>query len=523
MPLKKILSYENGKLDLSSKVFLILFIPASIYLLLILYLSFFWRVQLDHAMTFYVAFLADVYHKLPYKEIFDMNLPGTYLIHIIIGKIFGYSDLGIRFADVCILIGISSFTFAFLKRYGYKSATSFVVIFVILYLTKRPYTIMQREYFIVAILSVILFLNFRFSTDRKNIILLTGFLTGICATIKPHALIIIPAFILYKFIEAKFIDKRENIFKYLFAYALNLSLGAIIPIAIMFAWLVWSGTMNSFIDMVRYYFPLYADLNNTHYVVTGFQRYSYIMNEFFKFNEKPLFLVTAVIGAYFCLFRFELKKEQRKQILLLCVLMAAFAVYTTLSGQYWPHHWLPCMYIVSILTSLCFIHSDKIFKREKYFVMFFLFAAGLSLFIPYKGFISQLKGGDVDVEQKQRVMEISDYVIKNAGPADDVQLLDWMGGTGEAMLRARKDHPNKFVYDFYFYHHVSNPYIQSLKKEFIADLMTRKPKFIIKILDKRPIPRGFDTSENFPEMDKYIEENYNIDVKGDGYLIFKKK
>jgi len=452
-----------------------------------------------------------------------MNLPGTYLIHIIIGKIFGYSDLGIRLADVCILTGISAFTFIFVKKFSYKSALSFIVIFTLLYLLKRPYTIMQREYFIVAILSLILFLNFYFSSEKRNIILLTGFLTGICVTIKPHAVVIIPAFVLYKFIERKFIDRRENLFKNLFSYLITISLGCAIPILVMIGWLLWSGTMNSFLDMVRFYFPLYADLNNTHYVVTGWQRYSYIMTEFFKFNEKPLFLVTAILGAYFSLFRFNLEKEKRKQILLLCVLMATFAVYTTLSGQYWPHHWLPCTYIVSILTSLCFINGIGVFRREKYFVLFFLCAAMLSLFIPYKGFVSQLKGEDVDSEQKQRITEISDYVIKNAGPADDVQLLDWMGGTGEAMLRARKDHPNKFVYDFYFYHHVSNPYIQSLRKEFIADLITRKPKFIVKILDKRPIPRGFDTAENFSEMDKYIEENYNIDVKGDGYLIFKKK
>jgi len=382
---------------------------------------------------------------------------------------------------------------------------------------------MQREYFIIAILSVILFLNFKYSSDKKNIIFFTGFLIGICATIKPHAVVIIPAFILYKFIEVKFIDKKKNIFKHLFSYTLTIASGCVIPIAIMFGWLIWSGTLNSFLDMVRYYFPLYADLNNTHYVVTGFQRYSYIMNEFFKFNEKPLFLVTAVIGAYFSLFRFNFQREQRKEILLLCILMLTFAVYTTLSGQYWPHHWLPCTYIVSILTSLCFISSGKILNREKYFVLFFLCAATLSLFIPYKGFVSQLKGEDVDAEQKQRVTEISDYIIKNAGPNDDVQLLDWMGGTGEAMLRARKDHPNKFVYDFYFYHHVSNPYIQSLKKEFIADLITRKPKFIVKILDKRPIPRGFDTSDSFPEMDMSIEQNYNVDVKGNGYLIYTGK
>ena len=473
-------------------------------------------------MTFYVAFLADEYHKLPYKEIFDMNLPGTYLIHIIIGKIFGYGDLGIRLADICILSGISALTFSFVKKFSSKSAVISIVVFALLYLLKRPYTIMQREYFIVAVLAVILYINFSYPSREKVITFITGFLIGICFTIKPHATVLIPAFILYKIIDLKFIERRNDYIKDVLKYFLLMLSGYIIPVAIMLLWLIWSGTLHSFWDMMRNYFPLYADLNNTHYVVTGFQRYTYILNEFLKFNEKPLFLVSGVLGAYLVLFRLNIGKADKKKVLLLVILTIIFAVYTTLSGQYWPHHWLPCTYLVSILASFCFIKSDS-FKREKYFVLFFLCVAVLSLFVPYKGFLSQLKGKDVDVEQQQRVNQISDYVIKNAGPNDRIQLLDWMGGTGEAMLKARKDAATRYVYDFYFYHHVSTPYIINLRKDFMQELTQNPPKFIIKILDMRPIPRGFDTAESFPEMDKYIEDNYTVDLKGSGYLIYKHK
>ena len=155
--------------------------------------------------------------------------------------------------------------------------------------------------------------------------------------------------------------------------------------------------------------------------------------------------------------------------------------------------------------------------------MFFVIFAVLSLFTPYQGFIAQLKGDDVDRKNLIMVSEISSYLDKNASAEDEIQPIDYMGGTGDALLKSGKNISTRFVYDIQFYHNVSNPYIMNLRNEFISSIKIKQPKFIVKIIADMVYPKGNDVSANFPEREKFIEENYYVDLKGSGYLIYRHK
>src|ERR1041384_5050785 len=84
----------------------LMLIALSIFLVLMGILSLSWRFQHDSPIMFYIAFLIDRFGYVPYRAIFDMNMPGTYFAYFIIGKLFGYSDLGVRYADLLILIAM---------------------------------------------------------------------------------------------------------------------------------------------------------------------------------------------------------------------------------------------------------------------------------------------------------------------------------------------------------------------------------------------------------------------------------
>lgn len=492
-----ILTRENGRYDLASKVFLILFIPAGLSLVIMAIMSLSWRVQFDHGIMFYISYLIDHFHRVPYKEVYDMNFPGSYLINILIGRVFGYTDLGIRIADIFIFALFSFFTFNFVKRISYKSAIVSVIVFGIIYFQKRPYLTLQREYFIVAIFSVILFL-FTLRSERKSKIFFIGILLGICFTIKPHSIIFIPALVVYKFIELKYIDRKNSFVKSIFKYCILLIVGSLIPITAVCLWLYICGGLESFVDMVINYLPLYASMNKAHTVITGIDKYIYIFNEFFQFTGRPLLFGAAVIGAYFSLFRSNLQTRLKKNILLICILAVTFSLYTLFSGQFWEHHWLPYIYFISILISLCFSENLQLKKFEKYFVTFLAAAAMLSILVPSHGYITQLKGQDV--ANAKRVSEITEYLNKNSRPDDLIQPLDWVGGTAEALFEAHRNIATRFVYDFHFYHDVSNPYIQDLQREFIDELIIKPPQFIIKTLDERPYLQVPEQLKIFPNL-----------------------
>lgn len=518
-----LLNKENGKLSFDSKIFLILFVPATAYLLLVTILSLSWRMQADHAMVFYISFLIDHFHKIPYAEIYDMNFPGTYFISIIIGKLTNYSELGVRLADIIILALISFFTFRFTKKFSLKSAYVSVVVFALIYFLDRPSSTLQREYYIVLFLSVILFLNSE-NIFKKNVTdIITGFLIGMCFTIKPQSSIIILAFTLYRILDLKYFEHKTKKFKEVFLYFLTLMCGFFLPVIAMITWLYSLGALGSFVDMVINYLPHYASLNKEMATLVSVQTYSNLFGEVFKLNERPLFLISAAIGVYFVVFRFNIEKRLKKIILLLCILSVFFSIYTVFTGQFWLHHWIPFTYLTSILFSLCFIENQSLKNSEKHFVAIFAAMAVISLFVPYQGFVAQLKGQDADPDNLKRISGISDYLDKNAAEKDEIQPLDYMEGTGDALLKSRKNISTRFIYDIQFFHNVSSPYIINLRKEFITSLNSKQPKFIIRFISGRTYPKGIDTSTKFEELENFINENYVVDLTGDVYLIYKHK
>ena len=78
-----------------------------------------------------------------------------------------------------------------------------------------------------------------------------------------------------------------------------------------------------------------------------------------------------------------------------------------------------------------------------------------------------------------------------------------------------------YVIDFPFYHHVSTPYIQNLRHDFIKRLKKEMPEFIIDVYAK-PELSGLDISYDFPELEEFIKQHYKKDYTGDGFDIFRR-
>ena len=63
-------------------------------------LSFQWRIQHDTPYLLYVAFVLDQTSSALYTDVFEVNLPGTYLFHLAIWKVAGASDIAFRIIDI---------------------------------------------------------------------------------------------------------------------------------------------------------------------------------------------------------------------------------------------------------------------------------------------------------------------------------------------------------------------------------------------------------------------------------------
>lgn len=509
---------------MNNKIFLIIFIPLSVILFLVAVLSLKWRMVHDPPIMLYLAYLMDRFHYVPYRDFFDFNMPGTYLIHLISGKIFGYGDFGFRCFDLLYLGGILAVIWFWLKKISWKVAWCSSVLFGLVYLGYGPYMSMQREFLIILPVSAAIVVSYSFPKFSDVLkFSMVGFLFGLSAIIKPQGALGFPLVLLYRAWDVKGHENGKHVSSAQFFQILLFSLvGFALPISAMLAYLWQAGALPYFFDMIKNYLPLYSSLSGAHQTLFGFDRTLYLINGFLGLGFYDLWLMPGAIGVFIALFHSSLTHAQRRQVGLLIGLVVLYSIYPVFAGKFWTYHYLIFCYFVVLLSSLCFVEQRK--RSNKFEVFFPVIIIVLVIFLrvitPLKLMYQiQVPG---EVPKVERVDEIAGYLKSHMKPGDKVQPLDWTGGAVHAMLITKAQIATPFVYDFHFYHHISSQYIQNLRRRFLERLNASRPRFIIQIWTDKPWVSGFDTTKEFGELQSLLNVNYSVVFNGKGYVIYER-
>ena len=127
----------------------------------------------------------------------------------------------------------------------------------------------------------------------------------------------------------------------------------------------------------------------------------------------------------------------------------------------------------------------------------------------------------VATDRIRRADEISVYLKAHLEPGDTVQALDWVrGGVLQGMLMADARQATPFIYDEMFYHHVTDPYIQSLREQFIHSLNDVQPRFIVDYGLRPWIAPPYGSGE-FTELQLLIATHYAVAQSQDDYTIYE--
>jgi hypothetical protein len=277
-------------------------------------------------------------------------------------------------------------------------------------------------------------------------------------------------------------------------------------------WLGFTGALRPFIEIARNYWPLYAEINGEMVVNAGARRWLFILDQLWRLGGSGWWILPAGVGVYFA----SRQEHLRKPVYLLTGLAISYALYPAFSGQFFPYHWLPFLYFMILLSGLCLMEV----KWQTSLVL--LAVILLSMRVP-NAIFRQIEGESIGIAGS-RANQIKLYLANHLEEGDTVQPLDWTGGTLLAMLETRAGMATPFVFDFYFYHHISEPYIQGLRMKFINDLQRSLPRFIVEVtaMDK-PWVSGEDTSREFPELRAFLAENYSITIQKDDYMIYERR
>jgi hypothetical protein len=501
-------------------------IPLTFLLLAVVVNALSWTTQHDLPIMMYTAFLFDEFGLLPHRDVFDMNMPGTHLAYLTIGKLFGYADRGLRWADTFLLAVILGLTAAMLRRLGYRIAWLAAVMFGLAYLKSGVWMSLQREFLmLIPMLLGVWAAVSRPGENFKRRILLAGVCMGCAATIKPHVLIGLVPIGIYLWTEGweNKKDTKERITAGLSLAGYMLA-GVAVPAAISVLVMAITGALGGFVSTVVNYLPLYGAMNGTYTIIEGHERSVYLIDKVFELGENGELRVWALFAAAAVGFYLQMaqpSREQKRQVLLMASLAFVYAIYPMFSGQFWFYHWLPLLYWLTILSSLLVAVLPATSPARNRWVPIAVFAL-LAFFLARPDTRFDAFFQDVGQDKYGRPQEIADYIGPRLGPGDTVQPLDWTGtGVVHALLKAKARLATPFMYDFHFYHHTSTDYNGKLRTRFIAALRGAMPKFVV-VGRVGPFPRGEDTDRTFPELNRFIGDRYRVVVEKPRYAILER-
>ncbi len=515
--------------NITDKIIGVLFALLMIYFLAMIIFSFQWGMILDSPIMLYISFLIKNFDLVPYAEIFDFNMPGVHFFYSIFITLFGTSDIGFRIGDILYLMAILIVSWFWMNNFNKRIAWFSSIVFGIVYLAHGPTVSLQREFVIILPIAIALLVSSlrKFGLFPKYIVI--GLMFGLAAIVKPHAALGFPIMIVYMLYEKenndsmgwqKLSTKIRGIL-----YAL---IGLLIPILGSLIYLLSVDAMPDFIDIIVNYWPLYGDLTGAHKTIWGTDKILYLIRGFLNFGDNTLWMIPSAIGFYIALRSSRLTASQKRRVFLLAGMALVYSIFPIFAGKFWPYHWLIMLYFLVLLSTLCLIRIQNKPGFERFYPVIIFVAVLIPGIRPSDNLLYSLVMPDIinnesDITKNRRAVEIAGYLEKNIRLNDLVQPLDWTGGAVHAMLISKAKIATPFIYDFHFYHHVSRPYTQFLRKKFIESLTSVKPRFIIQILDKKPWPLGYDTSREFRELSQFLQTYYIPSVNGRGYNIFTRK
>lgn len=487
-----------------------------------------WRMVHDSPIMMYIGFIIDKHGYVPYRDFFDMNMPGADAAYYLIGRFSQYSDLGFRITDLLYLGAILGITWLWNRKLDWKVATAGALLFGLLYLKSGPYNSLQREYLLILPIVTSLWIA---SSRRGHFAArstLVGLLWGIVATMKPQAVIGFPLVVAYGLLESSGPRKSPGIraFQLMMLELLPALLGFAIPLAFMVIYLVKNDALGSFLDIARNYWPLYNAITAVLTVdLVGLDRVRYLVEYLRQLGGNHLWLVPATVGAYVALFHATFSRAQKRQVVLLLALTVLYGLYPLIAAKFWFYHWLLFVFFLSQASGLCLVPlPDNASRTQRSFPIAVIVVVALLGVGAPGGFYDQLRGQEPPAPQGGRPDQIAEYLRAHLEPGDEVQPLDWTGGAVHAMLLSQAKPATPFIYDFHFYHHLSQPYIQRLRTRFVESLNSSRPRFVIQIWgNDKPWFHGPDTTREFPELQALLDEEYAPVAEGNGYTIYEVK
>lgn len=454
------------------------------------WLSLPWPLVHDAAILHYIAWRLSE-GQVPYRDLFDMNFPGTYAIHWAVLRLGGAGDFAWRVFDLLALTATCGAIWAFAAPWGRAAAAGGALLFALYHLAGGAWLAGQRDYLMCPLLIAGALGVARWAEGDRASLAWGGLALGAAVTIKPHALLFAVALaVLVARVRPR-------------ALALFAASVAAAPVAAVL-WVGALGGLGAWITlMTDYLVPLYRTLGRPASWAV-YRWYAWV----------PLVLAAAgSVGVAVADRRLTLRHG-------IAALGVLYGVAHWLGqGKGWEYHLYPLAAFCALL-AWSGLESALAGGRRAVALPLAACLAAVLLLLGAKGWDVSSSAAWWDRERVVRALQLE--LPRWWKPGDTVQILDTTDGGIHALLRLRAVQPTRFLYDFPLFQDPAPPAIRGFRAEFIRDLAARPPRFIVLFRAAWPAG-GPERLDRFPELRERLASGYEIRQARLEYVIYAKR
>jgi hypothetical protein len=459
-----------------------------------------WPLIHDVALMHYVAWrIGD--GAVPYRDLFDMNQPGTYLLHLAVLRTLGGSDLAWRVFDLAWLGLTAGLIAAFATRWGALAAAAGALVFATYHLAGGAWQAGQRDFVLCAFLLLgVLGVARALERRRWGSLAWSGAALGAGITLKPHAALFAGMLVVT---VAVVVGRALGMRAACRATVTFVAAIAVAPIAVL-GWLAANGGLAPWWYIVTAYLvPLYSRLGrNSPWTV--YRWYAWV----------PLgtgVLLSLAIGA-------ARRALDVRHLLAVVGVMYGLAHYVG-QGKGWEYHLYPLAAFSALLVGA---ELPAALAARRWLV-----AATLASTVAVTLVLLDAKAIEAAPaawwwDRERTVRELERELRPRLAPGDTVQVLDTTEGGLHALFRLHVREPTRFLYDFHFFHDESTPVVEGLRAELVRELDAHPPQLIV--LFARGWPGGgYERVDRFPALAARLRERYAPAVTAPGYRVYAKR
>jgi hypothetical protein len=444
-----------------------------------------WSLVNDAPQISYLCFLMD-HGMAPYRDIIEMNMPGTYMVHLTVMHTLGSGALAWRIFDLLLLGAISAAMIAIAWPYSRLAGVYAAALFILFHGRDGMGQLGQRDLVIATLLMAgyaFMFLALR--KDRAWPMALFGLCAGYAATIKPIPL---PFTLLLILAVVLTFWKRQKPVLPPILYSLA---GLLASFAVVAGFLIHKHALGAFLYEERTMLPFYS-------------RLGHFGAKWMLTNSTTSSISMLAILAFALTLAMRSWRTWEERALLAGIGFGIFSYFIQQKGI--PYHRYPMLAFLILWAGIQFTSALRTRGVARA-----LGIAGLAFGVVLAPIYARTAARRPWSQQVETALTSDLNTLGGEKLSGHIQCLQTSAECDTTLYRMRLVQATGLSYDYFIFGPPDNPVIRQSRERFWQQLQNNPPAVIVVGIGRYPQPlTGYGKLTMWPRFHDFLTANYYL-------------